>query len=393
MLLFTGLQDVLHQIMGPSELDRGNEAEETGQVRKTHGSRDQQGNRADEGARPPVLELGPGRSTPEREPRVTDHRVLVGNGVVLLSDGEDVQGENAARGNLELVFVREPSKQHRSGEGVRAHEQRRRRPTRCHHSRPTQRRKQELEASLAPHGPFREPACAPPSLVATAQPHQPDEPAGRQTHWGQQPRRGAWTRWERGKRQRRGPRPSCANLPSTPFPTNHRRSRAADRCLRSRRARVPLHCRRSRHARAPSRVSPIQGQSAGVLQKVLKKKTRRTHLPAWLLANKSALPVLVRPRLRMRGATTVQHHLSTNAKKKINALKLLSLKRSSKGGPCPPFDLLNNTEKQRGKQTKMKETLIRTGHKMFKNCTQPAGQASLGKEEPRHQNTSPSLAL
>ena len=39
-----------------AELDRGNEAEETGQVCvNLHGSRDQQGNRANERARPPVL--------------------------------------------------------------------------------------------------------------------------------------------------------------------------------------------------------------------------------------------------------------------------------------------------------------------------------------------------
>ena len=42
-----------------SELDRGNEAEETGQVSvNLHGSRDQQGDRADERARPPVLGAG-----------------------------------------------------------------------------------------------------------------------------------------------------------------------------------------------------------------------------------------------------------------------------------------------------------------------------------------------
>ena len=39
-----------------SELDRHNEAEETGQVRvNLHGGRDHQGNRANERARPPVL--------------------------------------------------------------------------------------------------------------------------------------------------------------------------------------------------------------------------------------------------------------------------------------------------------------------------------------------------
>ena len=56
-----------------------------------------------------------------------------------------------------------------------------------------------LKQNLAPHGPFRVPACAPPSLVATAPPslsgarRSPDEPAGRQTLGrDQQPRREAW---------------------------------------------------------------------------------------------------------------------------------------------------------------------------------------------------------
>ena len=55
-------------------------------------------------------------------PCVTEHRFLVGEGEVLLRDSEDVQGETAGQGNLELVHVREPGKQHRRDEGVRAQE-------------------------------------------------------------------------------------------------------------------------------------------------------------------------------------------------------------------------------------------------------------------------------
>ena len=48
---------------------------------------------------------------------------MVGNGIVLLDDGEHVQGKPAAQGNLELVHVSEPSDQHWRDEGVRAQEQ------------------------------------------------------------------------------------------------------------------------------------------------------------------------------------------------------------------------------------------------------------------------------
>ena len=48
---------------------------------------------------------------------------MVGHRVVLLSDGENVQGEPAAQYNLELVHVAEPGGQHRRDEGVRAQEQ------------------------------------------------------------------------------------------------------------------------------------------------------------------------------------------------------------------------------------------------------------------------------
>ena len=58
----------------------------------------------------------------------------------------------------------------------------------------------------------------------------------------------------------------------------------------------------------------------------------------WLLTNKSASQVLVH-----RSTSPLNSH----AEKKFNASKLLSLKHSSKGGTCPPFDLLICT-KQRG---------------------------------------------
>ena len=43
--------------------------------------------------------------------------------MVLLDDGEHVQGKPAAQGDLELAQVREPGMQHRCDEGVRAQEQ------------------------------------------------------------------------------------------------------------------------------------------------------------------------------------------------------------------------------------------------------------------------------
>ena len=77
-----------------TELDRGSEAEETGQVcANLHGSRDHQGNRVDDSARPPVL--GTEAWEINTRTRAQGHRspVLGRPGPVLLSDSEDVQGE------------------------------------------------------------------------------------------------------------------------------------------------------------------------------------------------------------------------------------------------------------------------------------------------------------
>ena len=48
---------------------------------------------------------------------------VIGERVVLLGDGEDVQGEPALQGNHELAHVGEPGEQHRRDEGVGAQEQ------------------------------------------------------------------------------------------------------------------------------------------------------------------------------------------------------------------------------------------------------------------------------
>ena len=82
----------------------------------------------------PCWGLRPGKSTPERRPRVTDHRFLVGEGPVLLSDSEDVQG------SIELVHAESQHRRDdgapRTGAGERCWVCGRYRRTRCHHSRP-----------------------------------------------------------------------------------------------------------------------------------------------------------------------------------------------------------------------------------------------------------------
>ena len=111
-----------------SEHDRGNEAEETGQVRvNLHKSLDQKGSWANEGARQPVLKAvsreSIANSSPECRPRSMVQRGLVGKREVLLGDSKDVQGEPAAQGNHELIHVDEPGQQHRRVEGVGTQEQ------------------------------------------------------------------------------------------------------------------------------------------------------------------------------------------------------------------------------------------------------------------------------
>ena len=58
------------------------------------------------------------------------------------------------------------------------------------------------------------------------------------------------------------------------------------------------------------------------------------------------------------------------AKNEINALKLLS----PKGGTCPPFDILKNTNKEA--HIEMKESSHSEEAQNVQNCTQPAGEAS-----------------
>ena len=125
-------------------------------------------------------------------PTVADHRFLVSDVISLLSDSEDVQGKPAAEGDLELVHVSEPGKQHKRDEGVRAQEQQnvagvvvvvvgRGVITASPHDAAGE----SLKLNLAPHGPFRMPACAPAVACrdCAAQPQQrqrnSDEPAGR----------------------------------------------------------------------------------------------------------------------------------------------------------------------------------------------------------------------
>ena len=90
---------------GSSEHDQGNEAEETGQVRvNLHESHDQQGSRANERARPPMLKAvsweSIANSSPECRPRSMVQRVLVGKRVVLLGDSEDVRANLQPRATM-----------------------------------------------------------------------------------------------------------------------------------------------------------------------------------------------------------------------------------------------------------------------------------------------------
>ena len=165
-----------------SEHDRGNKAEETGQVRvNLHKSLDQKGSWANERARQPVLKAvsreSIGNSSPECRPRSKVQRVLVGNRKVLLGDSEDVQGEPAAQGNHELIHVGEPSQQHRRDEGVGTQEQEsvagvafvvvgRGVVTAGPHGDSGE----SLKLNFTPHRPLRVPACAPTALVAALPP-------------------------------------------------------------------------------------------------------------------------------------------------------------------------------------------------------------------------------
>ena len=108
------------------------------------------------------------------------------------SNSEDVQSEPAAHGNLELVHVGEPGKQHRRDEGVRAKEQESvARVVVVIVGRgvittgPPAEAGKSLKLNLAPHGPFGVSACAPPSLIATAprrrQRGSSSRPGGRRT--------------------------------------------------------------------------------------------------------------------------------------------------------------------------------------------------------------------
>ena len=88
-----------------SEHDRGNEAEETGQVRvNLHKNLDQKGSWANERARQPVLKAvsreSIATSSPECMARSKVPRVLVGKREIMLGDSEDVQGEPAASVSL-----------------------------------------------------------------------------------------------------------------------------------------------------------------------------------------------------------------------------------------------------------------------------------------------------
>ena len=51
----------------------------------------------------PCRRLRPGKSTSSRGPKVADHQFSVSDGIILLCDSEDFQGEPAAQGDLELV--------------------------------------------------------------------------------------------------------------------------------------------------------------------------------------------------------------------------------------------------------------------------------------------------
>ena len=104
------------------ELSWDNGAEETGQVcvglHNSHGYQEVQ---AEARARPPCWKLRPGRSGPSRGPRVADHKFLIGDGKVLLDDGEQVQGKLAAQGDPEARPGARAG--HKRDEGVRTQEQ------------------------------------------------------------------------------------------------------------------------------------------------------------------------------------------------------------------------------------------------------------------------------
>ena len=77
--------------------------------------------------------------------------------------------------------------------------------------------------------------------------------------------------------------------------------------------------------------------------------------------------------------------LNSNGKKKINALKLLSLKNSSKGGTCPPFDLLILHETKR--HNEMKESPHSEKSTQCSNChkfrrSRPSALATSSKAPP-----------
>ena len=69
-------------------------------MRRLHECHGQQESQAEERARPPVLNAGWEASTKPRR-RVADHAFLMGDGIVLLDDGD--QGKPAAHSDLELV--------------------------------------------------------------------------------------------------------------------------------------------------------------------------------------------------------------------------------------------------------------------------------------------------
>ena len=55
-------------------------------------------------------------------PRIVIQRVVVGKRVILLGDGEDVQGEPALQANHKLIDVGESRQHHKRNEGVGAQE-------------------------------------------------------------------------------------------------------------------------------------------------------------------------------------------------------------------------------------------------------------------------------
>ena len=167
---------------GSSEHDQGNEAEETGQVRvNLHESHDQQGSRANERARPPMLKAvsweSIANSSPECRPRSMVQRVLVGKRVVLLGDSEDVTANLQPRATMSSSTSVSPGQQHRRDEGLGTQEQesiagvvfvvvRRGIVTAGQHGGAGE----SLKLIFTPHRPLRVLACAPTALVAAAPP-------------------------------------------------------------------------------------------------------------------------------------------------------------------------------------------------------------------------------